>query len=124
LDELELALWEDVALVPALVPAPVAPSAPAPIPVALMDWEPHIIAELEVTGFHEVLADFHAPVHLLAHAPARALTRVPVPVPVHMNVSAAPLPAPVPAPVLVLPSAAWIAAVDHFLAPTPVAASR
>ena len=35
-DELELALWEDVAPVPAPVPALVTPIAPAPIPVALM----------------------------------------------------------------------------------------
>ena len=143
-DELELALREDAAPVPAPVPAPVAPTAPAPIPVALMGWEPHIVAELDATGFHEVPADFHAPVHLPAHAPARALTRTPVPVPVHLpahgtaraltrapllvpvhtNVSAAPLTAPVPARVPVPPSAAWMAAVDRFLAPTPVASSR
>ena len=122
-DELELALREDAAPVPAPVPAPVAPTAPAPIPVALMGWEPHIVAELDPTGFHEVPADFHAPVHLPAHAPARALTRTPVPmpmhlpahaparaltcapmpVPVHMNVSASPLTAPVPARVPVPP---------------------
>ena len=143
-DELELALREDAAPVPAPVPAPVAPTAPAPIPVALMGWEPHIVAELDPTGFHEVPADFHAPVHLPAHAPARALTRTPVPVPVHLpahaparaltcapvpvpvhtNVSAAPLTAPVPARVPVPPSAAWMVAVDRFLAPTPVASSR
>ena len=123
-DELELALREDAAPVPASVPAPVAPTAPAPIPVALMGWEPHIVAELDATGFHEVPADFHAPVHLPAHAPARALTRTPVPVPVHTNVSAAPLTAPGPARVPVPPSAAWMAAVDRFLAPTPVASSR
>ena len=123
-DELELALREDAAPVPAPVPAPVAPTAPAPIPVALMGWEPHIVAELDATGFHEVPANFHAPVHLPAHAPARALTCAPVPVPVHTNVSAAPLPAPVPARVPVPPSAAWMAAVDRFLAPTPVASSR
>lgn len=123
-DELELALREDAAPVPAPVPAPVAPTAPAPIPVALMGWEPHIVAELDPTGFHEVPADFHAPVHLPAHAPARALTCAPVPVPVHTNVSAAPLTAPVPARVPVPPSAAWMAAVDRFLAPTPVASSR
>ena len=123
-DELELALREDAAPVPAPVPAPVAPTAPAPIPVALMGWEPHIVAELDPTGFHEVPADFHAPVHLPAHAPARALTCAPVPVPVHMNVSAAPLTAPVPARVPVPPSAAWMAAVDRFLAPTPVASSH
>ena len=81
-DELELALREDAAPVPAPVPAPVAPTAPAPIPVALMGWEPHIVAELDPTGFHEVPADFHAPVHLPAHAPARALTCAPVLVPV------------------------------------------
>lgn len=119
-DELELALREDAAPVPAPVPAPVAPTAPAPIPVALMGWEPHIVAELDATGFHEVPADFHAPVHL----PARALTCVRVPLPVHTNVSAAPLTAPVPARVPVPPSAAWMAAVDRFLAPTPVASSR
>ena len=144
-DKLEPALWrEDVTLVPALVPAPVAPTAPAPIPVALMGWEPHNVADLDATGFHEVPADFHAPVHLPAHAPARALMRtpvpvpvhlpahaparalmcVPVPVPVHTNVSAAPLTAPVPARVPVPPSAAWMAAVDLFLAPTPVASSH
>ena len=123
-DELELALREDAAPVPAPVPAPVAPTAPAPIPVALMGWEPHIVAELDATGFHEVPADFHAPVHLPAHAPARALTCAPVPVPVHTNVSAAPLTAHVPARVPVPPSAAWMAAVDRFLAPTPVASSR
>ena len=123
-DELELALREDAAPVPAPVPAPVAPTAPAPIPVALMGWEPHIVAELDPTGFHEVPADFHAPVHLPAHAPARALTRVPVPVAVHTNVSTAPLTMPVPARVPVPPSAAWMAAVDRFLAPTPVASSR
>ena len=139
-DELELGLREDAAPVPAPVPAPVAPTAPAPIPVALMGWEPHIVAELDPTGFHEVPADFHAPMHLPAHAPARALTRmpvhlpahapacaltcVPVPVPVHTNVSAAPLTAPVPARVPVPPSAAWMAAVDCFLAPTLVASSR
>ena len=155
---------EDAAPVPAPVPAPVAPTAPAPIPVALMGWEPHIVTELDPTGFHEVLADFHVPVHLLAHAPAHALMRTPVPVPVHLpahapahaltrtpvpvpvhlpanapasaltcalvpvpvhtDVSAAPLTAPVPARVLVPPSAAWMAAVDRFLAPTPVASSR
>ena len=123
-DELELALREDAAPVPAPVPAPVAPTAPEPIPVALMGWEPHIVAELDPTGIHEVPADFHAPVHLPAHAPARALTCAPVPVPVHTNVSAAPLTAPVPARVPVPPSAAWMAAVDRFLAPTPVASSR
>lgn len=143
-DELELALREDVTPVPAPVPAPVAPTAPAPIPVALMGWEPHIVAELDPTGFHEVPADFHAPVHLPAHAPARALTRTPVPVPMHLpayaparaltcapvpvpvhtDVSAAPLTAPIPARVPVPPSAAWMAAVDRFLAPTPVASSR
>ena len=123
-DELELALREDAALVPAPVPAPVAPTALAPIPVALMGWEPHIVAELDATGFHEVPADFHAPVHLPAHAPARALTCAPMPVPVHMNVSAAPLTAHVPARVPVPPSAAWMATIDRFLAPTPVASSR
>ena len=123
-DELELALREDAAPVPAPVPAPVASTRPAPIPVALMGWEPHIVAELDATGFHEVPADFHAPVHLPAHAPARALTCAPVPVPVHTNVSVAPLTAPVPAWVPVPPSAAWMAAVDRFLAPTPVASSR
>ena len=48
-DELELALREDAAPVPALVPDPVAPTMPAPIPVALMGWEPHIVAELDPT---------------------------------------------------------------------------
>ena len=90
-DELELALREDAAPVAAPVPAPVTPTAPAPIPVALMGWELHIVTELDATGFHEVPADFHVPVHLPAHAPARALTCAPVPVPVHTNVSAAPL---------------------------------
>lgn len=123
-DELELALREDAAPIPAPVPAPIAPTAPAPIPVALMGWEPHIVAELDATGFHEVPADFHAPVHLPAHAPARALTCAPMPVPVHTNVSAAPLTAPVPTRVPVPPSAAWMAVVDRFLAPTPVASSR
>lgn len=143
-DELELALREDVAPVPAPVLAPVAPTAPTPIPVALMGWEPHIVAELDATGFHEVPVDFHAPVHLPSHAPARALTRTPVtvpmhlpahapvraltcapvPVPVHTNVSVAPLTAPLPARVPVPPSAARMAVVDRFLAPTPVASSR
>ena len=77
-DEFELSLQEDATHVPSLV----APTAPAPIPMALMGWEPHIVAELDPTGFHEVPADFHAPVHLPAHAPARALTRTPVSVPV------------------------------------------
>ena len=124
LDELELALREDAAPVPAPVPAPVAPTAPAPIPVALMGWEPHIVAKLDAMGFHEVPADFHAPVHLPAHAPARALMCAPVLVPVHTNVFATPLTAPVPSRVPVPPSAAWMAAVDRFLAPTPVASSR
>ena len=123
-DEIELAMREYAAPVPAPVPAPVAPTAPAPIPVALMGWEPHIVAELDPTGFHEVPADFHAPVHLPVHAPARALTCAPMPVPVHTNVSAAPLTAPVPARVPVPPSVAWMAAVDRFLAPTLVASSR
>ena len=83
-DELELALREDAAPVPAPVPAPVAPTAPAPIPVALMGWDPHIVAELDSTGCHKVPADFHAPVHLPVHAHARALTRMPVLVPVHL----------------------------------------
>ena len=83
-DELELALREDVAPVLAPIPAPIAPTTPAPIPVALMGWEPHIVAELDATGFHKVPAIFHAPVHLPAHAPARALTCAPVPVHVHM----------------------------------------
>ena len=135
-DELELPLREDAVPVLAPVPAHVAPTAPAPIAVALMGLAPHIVAELDATGFHEVPADFHAPVHLPAHAPACALTRtpvpvpmhlpghahahaltcVPMPVPVHMNVSAAPLTMPVPAWVPVPPSAAWMAAVDRFLA--------
>ena len=143
-DELELAFREDIAPVPAPVPAPVAPTAPAPIPVALMGWEPHIVAILDPTGFHEVPADFHAPVHLPAHSPARALTHTPVsvpvhlpahapahaltcapvPVPVHTNVSGALLTAHVPAQVPVPSSAAWMASVDCFLAPTPVASSR
>ena len=89
-----------------------------------MGWVPHIAAELDATGFHEVPADFHAPVHLPAHAPARALMCAPVPVPVHTNVSAAPLTAHVPAWVPVPSSVAWMAAVDRFLAPTPVASSR
>ena len=38
-DELELALREDAAPVPAPVPAPVAPTAIAPMPVALMGRE-------------------------------------------------------------------------------------
>ena len=88
-DKLELALREDVAPVPAPVSAPVAPTTPAPIPVALMGSEPHIVAEFDPTGFHEVPADFHVPVHLLAHAPARALTRTPMPV--QTNVSATPV---------------------------------
>ena len=137
-------MQEDATPVPAHVPAPAAPTTPAPIPVALMGWEPHIVAKLDPTWFHEVPGDFHVPVHLPAHAPARALTRMPVPVPVHlpahaparaltcapvpvpvhMNVSAAPLTAPVPARVPVPPSAAWMAAIDRFLAPTPVASSR
>ena len=109
-----------------------------------MGWEPHIVAELDATGFHEVLADFHAPVHLPAHAPAHALTRTPVPVPMHLpahvpghaltcapvlvpvhtNVSIASLTAHVPAWVPVPPSAAWMAAIDRSLAPMPVASSR
>ena len=143
-DELELALREDAAPIPAPVPAPVTPTVPAPIPMALMGWEPHIVAELDATGFHEVPADFHAPVHLPAHAPARALMRTPVPVPVHLpahvparaltcapvpvpmhtNVSVMPLTARVPARVPVPSSAAWMAVVDRFLAPMPVASSR
>ena len=139
-DELELALREDAAH----VPAPVAPTAPAPIPMALIGCELHIVAELDPMGFHEVPADFHVPVLLPAHAPTRALTRTPVPVPVHLpahaparaptcahvpvpvhtNVSAAPLTVPVPARVPVPPSAAWMAAIDRFLATTPVASSR
>ena len=105
-DELELALREDVAPIPAPVPALVTPTVPAPIPMALMGWEPHIVAELDATGFHEVPDDFHAPVHQSAHAPARALTCAPVPLPTHTNVSAAPLTAPVPARVPVPPLAA------------------
>ena len=49
-EELELALREDVAPVPAAVPAPVTPTMPAPIPVALMGWEPHIVASLMPRG--------------------------------------------------------------------------
>ena len=123
-DELELALREDAAPVPAPVLAPVASTAPAPIPVALMGWEPHIVAELDATGCPEVPADCHALVHLPAHAPVRALTCAPMPVPMHTNVSAALLTTPVPARVPVPPSAAWMAAVNRFLAPTPVASSR
>ena len=109
-----------------------------------MGWEPHIVAELDPTGIHEVPADFHTPVHLPAHvpahaltrtpvpvpvhlpahAPARALTCAPVPVPVHMNVSAAPLTTPVPARVPMPASAAWMAAIDRFLAPTSVTSPR
>ena len=89
-----------------------------------MGWEPHIATELDATGFHEVPAHFHVPVHLPAHEPAHALTRAPVPVPVHTNVSAAPLTAPVLARVPVAPSAACMAAVDRFLAPTLVASPR
>ena len=62
--------------------------------------------------------------HLPAHAPARALTCTPVPVPVHTNVSVGLLIVPIPARVLVPPSAAWMATVDRFLAPTPDASSR
>src|SRR3990170_4686028 len=51
-DELQLALREDAAPVPPPVPAPVAPTAPAPIPVALMGWEPQIVAELDAMGCH------------------------------------------------------------------------
>ena len=102
-DELELALREDVAPVPAPIPTPIAPTAPAPIPMALMGWESHIVTKLDATGFHEVPTDFHAPVHLPAHAPVRAMTCTPVLVLVHTNVSAAPLPAPVPARVPVPP---------------------
>ena len=107
-----------------------------------MGWEPHIVAELDPTGFHEVPADFHAPVHLPAparaltrtpvpvpvhlpaHAPACALTCAPVPVPMHMNVSAALLTVHVPVRVPVPSSVAWMAAVNRFLAPTPIASSR
>ena len=112
-DELELALREDAAPVPAPVPAPVAPTAPAPM---------HLPAHAPARALTRTPVP--VPVHLPAHAPARALTCAPVPVPVHTNVSAAPLTAPVPARVPVPPSAAWMAAVDRFLAPTPVASSR
>ena len=121
-DELELALREDAAPVPAPVPAPVAPTAPAPIPVALMGWEPHIVAELDPTGFHEVPADFHAPVHLPAHAPARAQTRTPVPVPVHLPAHAparALTCAPVPMPVHTNVSAALLTAPVPTRVPVP-----
>ena len=124
-DELELALREDAAPVPAPVPAPVAPTVPAPIPMALMGWEPvpvHLPAHAPARALTRMPVP--VPMHLPAHAPARALTCAPVPVPVHTNVSAAPLTAPVPARVPVPPSAAWMAAVDRFLAPTPVTSSR
>ena len=52
------------------------------------------------------------------------VTCVPMPVPVHTNYSTTPLTAHVPARVPVPPSAAWMAAIDRFLAPTPVASSR
>ena len=110
-DDLELALREDAAPVPAPVPAPVAPTAPAPIPVHLPAPAP-------------MRALMRTPVHLPVHAPVRALTCAPVPVPVHTNISAAPLTTHVPARVPVPPSAAWMAAVDRFLAPMPVASSR
>ena len=117
-DELELALREDV--MP--VPAPVAPTAPAPIPVALMGWQPHIVAKLDPTGFHEVPADFHAPVHLPAHALARALTHTPVPMPVHLPAHAparALTRTPVPVPVH-LPVHALAHALTCALVPVPV----
>ena len=114
-DELELALWEDVAPVPTPVPAPVAPTAPAPIPV-------HLPAHAPARALTRTPVP--VPVHLPAHAPACALTCAPVPVPVHTNVSVAPLIAPVLARVPVPPSEAWMAAVNRFLAPTPVASSR
>ena len=121
-DELQLALREDDAHVPAPVPASVAPTALTSILVALMGWDPHIVAELDATGFHEVPADFHTLVHLLGHALVRALTCAPMPVPVHTNVSAVPLPAPVPA-----GASAPLSGMDgrrrHFLAPTLVASS-
>ena len=134
-DELELALREDAAPVPAPVPAPVAPTAPAPIPVHLPMHVPAraltrtpvpVPVHLPVHAPARALTrtPVTVPVHLPAPAPARALTCAPVPVPVHTNVSAAPLTAPVPARVPVPPSAAWMAAVDRFLAPTPVASSR
>jgi len=63
-DKLELALREDVAPAAAPGPAPIASTAPAPIPEALMGWEPHIVIELDATGFHEVPSDFHVLVHL------------------------------------------------------------
>ena len=55
-DELEMALRENAAPFLAPVLAPVAPTAPAPNPMALMCWEPHIVAELDPTGFLEVPA--------------------------------------------------------------------
>ena len=112
---------EDDAPVPAPVLAPAAPTALAPILVALMGREPHIVADLDATGFHEIPADFHAPVHLPAHAPAPALTCAPVPVPMHTNVSAAPFTTHVPVRVPVPPSAAWMAAIDRYLSAAPVA---
>ena len=60
-DELEPALREGAAPVPAPVPAPVAPTAPARSLMTLMGWEPHIITELDATGFYEVPADFTRP---------------------------------------------------------------
>ena len=60
-DELELPLREDDAPVPAPVLAPISPTTPAPIPVALMGWEPHIVAELDATGFHKVPPTFMRP---------------------------------------------------------------
>ena len=97
--------------VPAPVPAPVAPTAPAPIPVHLPAHAP-------------ARALTHTPVSVPVHLPAHAVMCTPVPVPVHTNVSVAPLTVPVPARFPVPASAAWMAAVDRFLAPTPVASSR
>ena len=96
LDELDLVVREVAASVPAPVPALVAMLAPPPITEALMGWEPHIFAQLEAAGIHEVPANLHAPMHLPGHVLVHALTHAPVPVPVHTNVSAAPLPLPVP----------------------------
>ena len=49
-DELVLTLREDIAPVPAPISAPVAPTAPAPIPMALMGWELHIVVDVDATG--------------------------------------------------------------------------
>ena len=64
-----------------------------------MGWEPHIVAELDPTGFHEVPVGAH---ECLRRAVDNACPRAGA----------------------TAPSAAWMAAVDRFLAPTPVASSR